>query len=288
MKKKKIVIISRNVQDYSNEHFALGAALKNRSENMSNTYYQAYEELRIKARNDNEKKRKEVLEKGGEYEDDEFSAVEDWLTAEPSAYSRALVDLFVNGYYTEEGAKKIINLDNIKEGTCNLKNIYKKGTFAETTLYQKTTIDTKYEVYLFYYDRTKEKLGNKRIWEMMALICKDCEIDLNSPIPEPKDKHILYIHDDEWGCKGDQLLMKDSIPQPLYQKDHDNILDQLKDYFSYVATFEHVNSPGRYFHNILNCNFGENVLDEIDDVENNNQHGDFVNLMNEIVNLLKL
>lgn len=99
-----------------------------------------------------------------------------------------------------------------------------RDTLNEEKLYEKITMDNGDMVYLLYWNLLGEKEFN--VWHCIPLICKDCEIDMNVTIQEIPDRHILYIHDDEWGKEGNRLLMKNSEPK---EKGKEGILNKLKD-----------------------------------------------------------
>ena len=132
-----------------------------------------------------------------------------------------------------------------------------RNTLNDEKLYEKIKMDNGDIIYLLYWNLLGEKEFN--VWHCLPLICKDCEIDINVTIKEIPDRHVLYIHDDEWGKEGNWLLMKNSEPKG---NDKEYILKLLEDYFQYIATFQHTNIVGSYFNNILNCRFGENSIAE--------------------------
>ena len=150
-------------------------------------------------------------------------------------------------------------------------------------LYEKITMDNGDIVYLLYWNLLVE--NEFKVWQCIPLICKDCEIDMNVTIKEIPDRHVLYIHDDEWGKEGNWLLMKNSEPKG---SDKEYILKSLKDYFQYIATFQHVDFVGSYFNNILNCRFGEDsIADKLGELEDNVSFTDFIQLKQEMIKKLQ-
>ena len=117
-----------------------------------------------------------------------------------------------------------------------------RETLDDKMLYEKIIMDKDNIVYLLYWNLLGANEFN--VWQCLPLICKDCKIEtnINATIQEIPDRHILYIHDDEWGKEGNWLLMKNSKP-----KEKEDILEALKNYFQYIATFQHTNIDGFYF-----------------------------------------
>lgn len=116
------------------------------------------------------------------------------------------------------------------------------------------------DVYLFYWNVTKETITDT--WRMLALICKDCDIDFAN---ETSEDNMLYIHDDEWSEKGieNNVLIFDHIIKYNPSKSHEQLLEKLKNKFSHVYSFQHNNAEGMIFKDILNCNFGEQALSNL-------------------------
>ena len=114
----------------------------------------------------------------------------------------------------------------------------------------KIGLDNNNEVYLFYWNRTKKIVTET--WRMLALICKDCGIDFAN---SEEEENMLYIHDNEWGTSGNEVLILDRIIKSEANKD---LLALLKKKFSYVVSFQHNNVEGMFFWDILHCNFGKN------------------------------
>lgn len=107
------------------------------------------------------------------------------------------------------------------------------------------------EVYLFYWNKTKKTV--KDTWRMLALICKDCGIDFSNTTEE---ENMLYIHDDEWGATGNEMLILD---RDVMSDTNKELLEQLKIKFSFVASFQHNNAEGMFFKDILRCKFGNDM-----------------------------
>ena len=136
-----------------------------------------------------------------------------------------------------------------------------------------------YQVYLCYWDQVRNKVDN--VWQRLAIIFKDCEIDVNASILDIGEKHLLYIHDDEWGIEGNHLLMKD---QKILLDSNRSVLELLKPLFSYVATFQHTNVEGLYFNHILNRKFGEDqISDVMGGIEDDSSITDFIQLRNKML-----
>lgn len=136
-----------------------------------------------------------------------------------------------------------------------------------------------YQVYLCYWDQVRNKVDN--LWQRLAIIFKDCEIDVQTPITNECDKNLLYIHDDEWGIEGNHLLMKD--PKILLDSNR-SVLELLKPLFGYVATFQHTNVEGLYFNHILNLKFGEDqISDVLGGIEDDVSITDFIQLRNKML-----
>lgn len=107
------------------------------------------------------------------------------------------------------------------------------------------------EVYLFYWNKTKKTV--KDTWRMLALICKDCGIDFSNTT---KEENMLYIHDDEWGSTGNEMLILDRDVKSDINKE---LLEQLKMKFTFMASFQHNNAEGMFFRDILQCKFGNDM-----------------------------
>lgn len=120
------------------------------------------------------------------------------------------------------------------------------------------------EVYFFYWNKTKKTVTDT--WRMLALICKDCDIDFSD---KNEEENILYIHDDEWGSTGNETLI---LGRDVKSDINKELLEQLKIKFSFVASFQHNNAEGMFFSDILHCNFGKemlgNLLGKKEDVSN--------------------
>lgn len=158
-----------------------------------------------------------------------------------------------------------------------------RNTLNDEKLYEKITMDNGDIVYLLYWNLLAE--NEFKVWQCIPLICKDCEIDTNVTIKEFSDRHVLYIHDDEWGKEGNWLLMKKSEPKG---DDKEYILKSLEDFFQYIATFQHTNIVGFYFNNILNCRFGENsIAEKLGELEEDETITDFIQLKQKITEELQ-
>lgn len=154
-----------------------------------------------------------------------------------------------------------------------------RNTLDDKKLYERITIGDDI-VYLLYWNLLGA--GEFNIWQCIPLICKDCGIDINDTLQEIQDRHILYIHDVEWGNEENRLLMKNSE-----QKEKDDILTSLKDYFQYIATFQHTNFEGLHFNNILNCRFGEDAIaDKLGELEDDETIKDYIRLKHEMKKIL--
>lgn len=107
------------------------------------------------------------------------------------------------------------------------------------------------EVYLFYWNKTKKTV--KDVWRMLALICQDCNINFQD---SNKEENMLYIHDDEWGTTGNEILILD---RDIKSKTNVELLKQLKNKFTFMASFQHNNAEGMFFKDILRCKFGNDM-----------------------------
>lgn len=149
----------------------------------------------------------------------------------------------------------------------------------DSLVYYDIVTTENYQVYLCYWDQVRNKVDN--LWQRLAIIFKDCEIDVQTPITNECDKNLLYIHDDEWGIEGNHLLMKD---QKILLDSNRSVLELLIPLFSYVATFQHTNVEGLYFNYILNLKFGEDqIADVMGDIEDDVSVTDFIQLRNKML-----
>lgn len=110
-------------------------------------------------------------------------------------------------------------------------------------------------VTLFYFDRTLRKRVDN-LAQFLFVICKDCGIDLQD---KTQEDNMLYIHDDEWGVRGNHLLLNEHFIKDV-TSDKKIMLEALKVKFSYVAAFQHINEYGSIFRDILDCKFGKNPV----------------------------
>lgn len=133
-----------------------------------------------------------------------------------------------------------------------LVEVFEKIAKEEQCKYMDIIKEDKNEIYLFYWNKTKKIVTDT--WRILALICKDCGINFTDTT---REENVLYIHDDEWGKTGNEVLIIDH-----QRKSDENIdlLEQLNNKFSFVASFQHNNVEGMIFHDILQCNFGRNML----------------------------
>lgn len=149
----------------------------------------------------------------------------------------------------------------------SLVDLFKKSVEGECHYMEMIEYDNN-EVYLFFWNRTKQTVTET--WRMLALICKDCGIDFSN---SEEEKNILYIHDEEWGSTKNEILILDGAIESDKNKE---LLEQLKIKFSFVASFQHNNAEGMYFRDILQCNFGKQLLNNrlADEEEKNVVFGD--------------
>lgn len=143
------------------------------------------------------------------------------------------------------------------------------------------------EIFILYWNRTKKYASRPGL--LLSLVCKDCQIDNTTD-------NLLYIHEGEWlgeakskatdEEKGDNLLIFGNN-KTATASINESILDELiKQNFSFVASFKHVDSPDRFFHKILNRDFGTKTLSyEMGLIEKNTSIKDFLNLKTEIESL---
>ena len=115
--------------------------------------------------------------------------------------------------------------------------------------------DDEDEIYLFYWNKTKKRITDT--WRILALICKDCGINFMDPTVE---ENVLYIHDDEWGKTGNEVLV---FNHQIKSDENIDLLNQLINKFSFVASFQHNNVEGMIFHDILQCNFEQNMISNL-------------------------
>ena len=242
---RKIIIITKDTNpNYSNPNIPLGKLIINTQETilLKNSYLAAFQEL---------SKSLKTIRIGSIAEEYKIKISRGWL----------------------KGTEKKLR---IPDDIIKLLDKLKINMQGDKRLYDIITLDNDDIVYLLYWNLLVENEFN--VWQCIPLICKDCEIDLNVNIQKISDRHILYIHDDEWGKGGNWLLMKNSEP-----KEKGEILNKLKDYFQYIATFQHTNIVGFYFNNILNCKFGEDSLAEkLGELEENENITDFIQLKQEM------
>lgn len=126
-------------------------------------------------------------------------------------------------------------------------------------------------VTLFYFDRTLRKRVDN-LAQFLFVICKDCGIDLLDKTQQ--EDNMLYIHDDEWGVRGNHLLLKEHAIKDV-TSDKKVMLEALQVKFSYVAAFQHINEYGSIFRDILDCKFGKNpVALQLNEMEKKNKNFD--------------
>lgn len=243
----KIIIITRDTDpNYRDPNIPLGKLIVNTQDkiHLKNSYLAAFQEL-SKYGNSSD-----IVEKFGIRIDRE------WL----------------------KGTKKELKIpDNIFE----LLDKVKIDMQGEKKLYDRITLDNGNIVYLLYWNLLGTNKFN--VWQCIPLICRDCEIDTNATNLEIPERHVLYIHDDEWGNEGNWLLMKNSEP-----KEKDDILNALEYCFQYIAAFQHTNTEGFYFNSILNCIFGEDsIADKLGELEDNGSFTDFIQLKQEMIKKLQ-
>lgn len=149
----------------------------------------------------------------------------------------------------------------------SLVDLFKKSVEDECNYMEMIEYDNN-EIYLFFWNRTKQTVTET--WRILALICKDCGIDFSN---SEEEKNILYIHDDEWGKTGNEILIQEGIIKSETNKE---LLEQLKIKFTFVVSFQHNNAEGMYFRDILQCNFGKQLLNNrlADEEEKNVVFGD--------------
>jgi len=248
---RKIIIITKDTDpNYRDLNIPLGKLIINSQEKilMKNSYLAAFQEL-------------------SKY--DKFSDISE-------KYEIRINRKWLKG--TEEKKKLTIPNDII-----NLLDKVKIDMQGDKRLYDVINLDNGNIVYLLYWNLLGANEFN--VWQCVPLICKDCKIDINATIKEIQDRHILYIHDDEWGIEGNRLLMKNSEPE---KKEKEDILKALKDYFQYIATFQHSNIVGFHFNNILNCRFGEDsIADKLGELEDKETITDYIQLKQEMTKELQ-
>ena len=111
------------------------------------------------------------------------------------------------------------------------------------------------EIFLFYWNKTEKRITDT--WRILALICMDCGINFTESTEEG---NMLYIHDDEWGKTGNEVLISN---HQIKSDENIDLLNQLKNKFSFVASFQHNNVEGMIFHDILQCKFRQDMLSNL-------------------------
>ena len=175
----------------------------------------------------------------------------DWLE-EISCYDNDIVDFIAEEYGKKDNiGNSVFKWYKIPDKLIDLPiNENNENNENKVSLYVKI-VKGDDEIYLLYWNRTKGLVNTPGV--LLSLICKDCDIDKNS-----KSDNYLYIHDVEWGCKGDKLLILESN---IKSETHEAILKELINRnFSFAAAFQHHNDEGTYFRDILECKFGEEPI----------------------------
>lgn len=259
---RKIIIITRSNDNYTKGNNILSKAINgDKKKVIKNSFYSAFEKLMCKC----------------------YMPKEGWNLENFAFFAQNKeVNISINEIIIIE--KWLKNCDSlvIPEALDNLLGKIKNENH-NVELYEKVKYGND-DVYLFYFDKTNKKVID--IWQMLALIFKDCEINMQKEIVEKSDKHILYIHDEEWGVSPKNLvLMNNSCPE----KGVDNIqlLEKLKGQFDYVAAFMHETSAGGIYINILNCKFGKFLSDKMGNLEESTEVDTFINLKKEMDSLIE-
>lgn len=239
-KKRKVIIVTREHEDYSND-YPLSNLINNKQqkqEKMSKSNLAAFEFAKC-----NRESFDDWLDKLDKWNDD----LSNFIAAEQYEEWCDIPDL------------PIEPIDD-----CPVRKEDKKGCKnCNKPLYDKIVVNDNDEIYLLYWNRTKGFA--KELGVLLPLICKDCGIAENT-----ESENLLYIHDDEWGGRGNALLI---FNNKKLDETNGKILDKLIELkFSFAAAFQHINSPGSFFHQILNMEFGEKPLFErLGDMEKENK-----------------
>jgi hypothetical protein len=261
---KKVIIITRDDSNYSGTG-NLAKALRSKS-SLVDSFYARFERL---------SKTGKTKDENGKLIWD-ASKVVNYNTKDPD-YLLKWLDCRWNEWKSKDPTKLRLPNDLVDLLNSTQRDVT-EGALYDTITYEDESSKMAYDIYLYYWNRTIVKV--KDLCQLLALICKDCDVAFNTPIKDVKDRHYLYIHDDEWGIQGNHLLMKDS---ELIVDSNKNVLEELKNHFQYVATFQHNNIEGCYFNNILRCKFGEDQFgDKMGCIEDDKSINDFINLKRKI------
>lgn len=262
---RKIIIITRTPDYYTKGDYILSKAIKKRGEEISNSFYSAFEKIVSAYKNEDGLKTAAFKEfansKGIKLNVPTTNVIKKWININNDK-SLIIPDVLV------QLLEKIKNENN------------------DVTLYDKVKYrdrDRDDEVYLFYYDKTQKKVD---LWQMLALICKDCGINFQENAEAEKSgKHVLYIHDEQWGINSKNLvLMENSVPKDVANSD---LLKKLSGQFCYVAAFMHETSAGGIFINILNCKFGKFLSDKMGNLEESTDVETFIELKKRMDSLIQ-
>ena len=141
-------------------------------------------------------------------------------------------------------------------------------------------------VTMFYINRTiRKKVEVDALPQFLYVICHDCGIDLNDV---NKEENILYIHDTEWGVNGEFVLMQNQKITSEAKPDKIPLLEKLKNKFSYVATFQHIDRYGGIFRDIIDGKFGGTPLsNKLGELENNDNCNCFEDLLESCETVLE-
>lgn len=231
--KRKIIIVTRDHDDYK-RNYPLSKLIKEKEGNRLTSNLAAFEFAQSIYENKTQFSHW-LREKGTEY------------------YSNSLLNYIGNQDVKEwvEVPEKLAVLPIPRDG-------------SKTFLYYDKIVNGNDEIYLLYWNRTKGLA--KDLGVLLPLICKDCGIVENTA-----SDNLLYIHDDEWGNRGNELLIFNKVnnykARKMFLDEKEKILVVLLDKlitlnFSFAAAFQHNNSPGYCFHQILNMEFGEEPVFE--------------------------
>ena len=264
---RKIIIISRDSDKYKAESgYPLSKLVATKATHISKSYLAAYDFIESK-------------------HTDETSLV-DFLkdNQPPDIKSKPIKDFIVNERHPNilhEIPKSLIEFYKGNEESKKNRNLYDIIEIKE----ENDESEKPDIIFILYWNRTEKHASKPGV--LLSLVCEDCQIDDTTD-------NLLYIHEGEWlgdakaldEEKGDNLLIFESKKNATASI-NESILDSLiKKNFSFVASYRHVDSPGRFFHDILNMDFGKKpISDEMESIEKDTNIKDFISLKTEIESL---
>lgn len=166
--------------------------------------------------------------------------------------------------------KNILNTKKLEEFDKNIEN----ANIHNTGCYSYIENDD-YTIMLFYWDKVKEVFKEAKLPE--KIICLDLFLNyLTTDFIEDNDtmknfndeKGIAYIHDKQLFSTITAAYFDDVILNKEFTKDYyKDKFECLNKYFNYVAAFGHSTDTGSIFQSILKFEFGERIVDLINNLE---------------------